>query len=466
MFKDDTNEMVKITYAALASSSKAFNSVTDFLGGPRNRGDRDICSIGSLAYQLLSGGREPPTSVDGDDEDSDRSSRNRKKQHKNIFMSTLWKRIPVSREAKNFIESAMNHGFVTVLQALQHRWITQESVYMQGTGSPFKKAEHLASLCRSDLSTEGGSSSERGQSMSDRTEQSRNTAPIVAPLSQVVNTDEETKEELDAEHGDCDILAGDLPTAITEEVFIELESDQIDDDESESSDEESVGALAPPPVQPVVVMNDMETVRTQELISCESSDEESVGVIAAPQQPEEDKLAPAVPPPPPTESPRTPKQSPRAFVPTPMSPSSPSLTPADFRDLRDVFQQVHNNEGEVSADILRERLRSTNYTEEEVNSWFTGTNFDDSRNLNYKIFLNQAIQSRRRIERRRVEEAFQKIDKGKQGFVTVGNLRAVLGTENSDYIEKLMKAADTKHDGRITYEKFKDVLEQSFRTEL
>jgi len=48
----------------------------------------------------------------------------------------------------------------------------------------------------------------------------------------------------------------------------------------------------------------------------------------------------------------------------------------------------------------------------------------------------------------------------------VGNLRAVLGSDNSEYIEKMMKEADVKRDGRITYDKFKEVLERWNRTEI
>ena len=80
--------------------------------------------------------------------------------------------------------------------------------------------------------------------------------------------------------------------------------------------------------------------------------------------------------------------------------------------------------------------------------------------------MAEAIRSRRKIERIRAQEAFRTIDKGKHGFVTVGNLRAVLGAGNTEYIEKMIKEADTKHDGRITYEKFKEVLERSNRTEI
>ena len=110
-------------------------------------------------------------------------------------------------------------------------------------------------------------------------------------------------------------------------------------------------------------------------------------------------------------------------------------------------------------EAFKERLR-TRYTEEEVNSWFTGNEkYEDPKSLDYKVFLRKVIQNRKSIEIQRVDTAFKKIDKGKHGYVTVGNLRAVLGKDNNDHIEQLIKAADTNRDGKISYEHFERVVQ-------
>lgn len=141
-------------------------------------------------------------------------------------------------------------------------------------------------------------------------------------------------------------------------------------------------------------------------------------------------------------------------------------THEEFKELEQIFLEVHSDMGgNVTVDEVHTRLRGK-YTESEVNSWFQGAKYDNSRNINYTEFLRGVIRSRRHIERLRVQEAFATLDKGKQGYVTVGNLRAVLGSDNSAYIEQLMKEADTKKDGRITYAKFQEVLEIACRTEL
>jgi Ca2+-binding EF-hand superfamily protein len=140
-------------------------------------------------------------------------------------------------------------------------------------------------------------------------------------------------------------------------------------------------------------------------------------------------------------------------------------TPEEFMDLRNAFDEVttENNDGivVVTIDTLKQRLR-TRYTEEEVNSWFQNEKSEDTRNINYKVFLKKVIQNRRTIEIQRVDTAFKKIDKGRHGYVTVGNLRAVLDRDNikiDDNIEQIIKAADTKRDGRISYENFEHVVQ-------
>lgn len=134
-------------------------------------------------------------------------------------------------------------------------------------------------------------------------------------------------------------------------------------------------------------------------------------------------------------------------------------TPDDFKNLREAFDDLKSANTEVTAKDLKNILRKRkNYTEEEVDAWFQGDKFEDISKLKFTELLSSVIQSRRRLERARVAEAFQCIDKDRQGFVTVGNLRAILGTKNSDYIEQVIKEADGSRDGRIRYEAFQEVL--------
>jgi Ca2+-binding EF-hand superfamily protein len=140
--------------------------------------------------------------------------------------------------------------------------------------------------------------------------------------------------------------------------------------------------------------------------------------------------------------------------------SSTTVVPDEFKALREAFDDLKSAHTDVTAKDLKAILRQRKkYTEEEVETWFDRANLvEDSRKVKFTELLTEAIHSRRRIERARVNEAFQFIDKDRQGFVTVGNLRAILGTKNSDYIEILIKEADQKRDGRIRYGAFQEVL--------
>jgi Ca2+-binding EF-hand superfamily protein len=142
------------------------------------------------------------------------------------------------------------------------------------------------------------------------------------------------------------------------------------------------------------------------------------------------------------------------------STSSNNVVPDEFKALREAFDDLKSAHTDVTAKDLKAILRQRKkYTEEEVETWFNRANLvEDSRQVKFTELLTEAIHSRRRVERARVAEAFQHIDKDRQGFVTVGNLRAILGTKNSDYIEILIKEADQKRDGRIRYAVFQEVL--------
>jgi Ca2+-binding EF-hand superfamily protein len=143
-----------------------------------------------------------------------------------------------------------------------------------------------------------------------------------------------------------------------------------------------------------------------------------------------------------------------------LSSTSSTVVPDEFKALREAFDDLKSAHTDVTAKDLKAILRQRKkYTEEEVETWFDRANLvEDSRKVKFTELLTEAIHSRRRVERARVAEAFQHIDKDRQGFVTVGNLRAILGTKNSDYIEILIKEADQKRDGRIRYAAFQEVL--------
>lgn len=483
MFEDDTNKAIKITYSGLTACTK-MDGVVDFLSTPRNRGDRDLRCIGLITYMLLSGGKEPPTSVDTDDEYDPQENYNGRFSRQSLFTSPMWKRIELSREAKDFVESCTLHGFLTVEQALQHRWITQVSIYMKGTAI---SADEIIADDEVDVDE--------------------------------VNVDELDEGEVDLDHKDLQSASWPREKSIGEPLVAEMhgsvtKSQGLSMDPSLStmkyeifvkakSIEDINASLEPPTSFHATSINGQPQINVQCLSSdsesicapalpapidqlCESSDEISAGdtcfpavdnlkcivsetrpvIITEENIPSSESKAAVTTPLPSIEAedPKTPTQSSCFSTPgTPTTPQSPNEIPADLQDIREAFSDA--NGGVVSLVELRERLKTT-YREDEVNTWIKNGNFGDNRSVRYEEFLSSIIKARRKIDIIRVEEAFQRIDKGEQGYVTVGNLRAVLGTDNSEFIEQLIKKANSKRDNKIAFDQFKEVLQQYIRTEL
>jgi hypothetical protein len=80
----------------------------------------------------------------------------------------------------------------------------------------------------------------------------------------------------------------------------------------------------------------------------------------------------------------------------------------------------------------------------------------------YTEFLAATIGAHGHIEEARIAEAFDRIDSDDSGFISRKNLREVLGKEcTSEQIDSIMKSADVKGDGKISYAEFLE----AFRTE-
>merc|ERR1719506_2250287 len=79
--------------------------------------------------------------------------------------------------------------------------------------------------------------------------------------------------------------------------------------------------------------------------------------------------------------------------------------------------------------------------------------------LHFSDFLAAMINSHVELHEELVHEAFRKFDTDDSGYITVDNLRTVLGdTFEGQKVEKLLNEADTAHHGRLTYHEFASYL--------
>jgi Ca2+-binding EF-hand superfamily protein len=125
--------------------------------------------------------------------------------------------------------------------------------------------------------------------------------------------------------------------------------------------------------------------------------------------------------------------------------------------LRRLFQQRFDQvkDGVINYPEFREALKVYNYTDEELVSMFTGIDIDGTGTVSYSEFLAATIETHGAISESRIAEAFDRIDGDDTGYITVKNLKFMLGQDVSeDYIDEIIDEVDLTRDHRISYEEF------------
>ena len=125
--------------------------------------------------------------------------------------------------------------------------------------------------------------------------------------------------------------------------------------------------------------------------------------------------------------------------------------------LRRLFQQRFDKvkDGVINYPEFKEALKVYSYTEDELIEMFTGVDIDGTGTVSYSEFLAATIETHGPIEENRIAEAFDRIDGDDTGYITVKNLKFMLGQEVSeDYIDEVIDEVDLTRDHRICYDEF------------
>jgi calcium-dependent protein kinase len=126
--------------------------------------------------------------------------------------------------------------------------------------------------------------------------------------------------------------------------------------------------------------------------------------------------------------------------------------------LREVFHAIdEDHDGLLTMKEIKQGFRA-HYGEKEIESWFQKIDADDSGSIDYTEFLAATLERKFDEQEERVADAFRVFDKEDKGYITPDNLRSILGTECTDYVDQLIREADANKDGQISYEEFKAVL--------
>ena len=131
---------------------------------------------------------------------------------------------------------------------------------------------------------------------------------------------------------------------------------------------------------------------------------------------------------------------------------------SEIAAMKEVFHALDmDHDGLITMEELKREL-GVRYGEKEIESWFQKFDVDETGTLNYTEFLAATIERRFGEREERIVEAFEVFDKDSSGFITPDNLREVVGTNDEDYVSKLIEEADTAKDGRISYAEFREFL--------
>ena len=83
-------------------------------------------------------------------------------------------------------------------------------------------------------------------------------------------------------------------------------------------------------------------------------------------------------------------------------------------------------------------------------------------------FLAATIESKIDLQDERLLEAFDRLDEDDSGYITVENLRALLGTQSASpaEIEDMIRGADLTSNGMIDFDEFVALMRQPLQEQL
>jgi calcium-dependent protein kinase len=134
-----------------------------------------------------------------------------------------------------------------------------------------------------------------------------------------------------------------------------------------------------------------------------------------------------------------------------------SLSNDERSKVRDYFVMMDKSQtGTITLQELREVLVNKFHIKDaEVSEIFHALDTNNDEEIHYSDFLAAMVSTRIAVHDDLLRQAFNKFDVDHSGYITVANLKEVLGEHHEgDDVEKLLAEADFTHDGRISYAEF------------
>lgn len=147
-----------------------------------------------------------------------------------------------------------------------------------------------------------------------------------------------------------------------------------------------------------------------------------------------------------------------------MSVMAWSLTNEERTKVRDIFIAMDKNKkGTITLYELKEVLTTKfKIADEHIKPIFEALDTAANDEIHYSEFLAAMVSTRIGMHDDLLTQTFQRFDVDNSGYITIENLRVVLGESfDGAEIEKLMQEADTTKDGRLSYPEFIQYLKGS-----
>ena len=134
-----------------------------------------------------------------------------------------------------------------------------------------------------------------------------------------------------------------------------------------------------------------------------------------------------------------------------------SLAPGEMENLEKEFRAI-DTEGNGTITISQLTLVLTKMlrmSETEATAVFNSIDQTGNNEIHYTEFLAASLQAKLARHEKYVREAFQRFDLQGSGFISLENLRDVLGDSYHGIdVAEILKEVDYKHTGKIDYEEF------------
>jgi calcium-dependent protein kinase len=140
-----------------------------------------------------------------------------------------------------------------------------------------------------------------------------------------------------------------------------------------------------------------------------------------------------------------------------------SLSSEEIAKVQEDFRSIDTNcSGTITLTELRDLLvRKYKIADDEATQVFNALDTNSDEEIHYSDFLAAMLTTRIALHDDLLRQAFKRFDTDRSGFITIENLREVLGDYcKGQQVTEMLAEVDKDKTGRISYEEFVSYLEQ------